>query len=532
MSTSPNFTIRHEHHFGDRIIRCYQYRPASVLDSFLASVERAPEADCIVCDGQRLSYREVAARADSMAAQLRHRGVEAGDRVALLLGNSTELVLTILGVLRAGAIFMPLNIREQSPGLKYMLAHSDARAIVYNADQGDKLPSPQDLPGLRHRFTVGGSDDHSEPFDNLLHTTGTDLELPSVNEEDPTVILFTSGTTGQPKGVIQTHFNVIHSVMHFQQTMALGDGERSLLVAPGSHVTGLVANILTMTHVAGAIVVIPAFDAVEAVNLIAREKVTHTIMVPAMYNLCLLRTNFRDHDLSAFRIGGFGGAPMPENTIAQLREQLPHLELINAYGATETTSPSTCLPLADEGRHADSVGKPVPCGEIRIMDDHGREVAPGDSGELWISGPMVSPGYWNNPEANTREFSASHWKSGDIGSMDANGFVRIFDRKKDIINRGGYNIYSVELENLIVGHPAVVECAVIPHPDNVLGEKIHVFVTQVEGQDLTEDDIRRLCRDNLADYKTPDYVTIQEEPLPRNANGKLVKAGLKEQIGG
>ena len=532
MSITANFSIRHEHHFGNRVIRCYQERPESVLASFLASVARAPETDCIVCQGHRLSYREVADRADAMAAQLHHRGVESGDRVGLLIGNSTELVLTILGVLRAGAIVMPLNIREQGPGLRYMLEHSDARALVYTIDQAVKLPAPDDLPGLRHRFAIGGTDEHSEPFDNLLQAPDIELPLPDVKEEEPAVILYTSGTTGIPKGVILTHVNILHSVMHFQHTMALGDGERTLLVAPGSHVTGLVANILAMTHVAGAIVVIPEFDAAEAVALIAREKVTHTIMVPAMYNLCLLRTNFRDHDLSAFRIGGFGGAPMPESTIAKLREQLPDLELINAYGATETTSPATCLPLGDAGRHADSVGQPVPCGDVRIMDDHGREVAPGESGELWISGPMVTPGYWNNPEATDREFTAGHWKSGDIGSMDEEGFVRIFDRKKDMINRGGYNIYSVELENLITGHPAVVECAVIPHPDEVLGEKIHVFVTRVEDQTLTDDDVRQFCRKNLADYKTPDYVTIQEEPLPRNANGKVVKAGLKERIEG
>ncbi|MFC4260840.1 class I adenylate-forming enzyme family protein [Marinobacter lacisalsi] len=531
MGQNTAFTTRYEHHFGDRIIRCYQERPASVLDSFLASVERAPDADCIVCEGQRLSYQQVADQADAMAAQLRHRGVAEGDRVGLLIGNSTELVLSILGVLRAGAIVIPLNTREQAPGLRYMLEHSDARAVVFAGEQTGKLPDPDELPGLRHRFAISGGDEHSEPFENLLQDTGTDLPLLSVNEEDPAVILYTSGTTGTPKGVILTHFNIIHSVMHFQHIMALGNGERSLMVAPGSHVTGLVANIFTMAHVAGCIVIIPGFDAVEAVNLIAREKVTHTIMVPAMYNLCLLRTNFRDHDLSAFRIGGFGGAPMPESTIAQLREQLPDLELINAYGATETTSPATSLPLGDAGRHADSVGQVVPCGDIRIMDDHGREVAPGESGELWISGPMVVPGYWNNPDASAREFTAGHWKSGDIGSVDADGFVRIFDRKKDMINRGGYNIYSVELENLITGHPSVVECAVIPHPDEVLGEKIHVFVTRVEDGTLTEADIRQFCRDNLADYKTPDYVTIQQEPLPRNANGKLVKAGLKARIG-
>lgn len=530
MTNSRDFTMRYEHHFGDRVVRCYQERPASILYSFLASVERAPEADCIVCNNERLSYRETAARAEAMAAQLQHRGVQPEDRVGLLLGNSAEFVLAVLGVLRAGAVVMPLNIREQAPGLKYMLEHSDARAIIYGADQADKLPAPGVLPGLQHRFSVGGTDKYSEPFENLLKSDGTTPPLPKTREEDPAVILYTSGTTGTPKGVILTHFNIVHSVMHFQHTMALGDGERSMLVAPGSHVTGLVANVFMMTHVAGAVVILPAFDATEAVALLAREKVTHTVMVPAMYNLCLLRTNFRDYDLSAFRIGGFGGAPMPESTIARLREQLPHLELINAYGATETTSPATCLPLGDAGRHADSVGQPVPCGDIRVMDDQGREVGPGESGELWIAGPMVSPGYWNNPEANAREFTAGYWKSGDIGSIDEQGFVRIFDRKKDMINRGGYNIYSVELENLIISHPAVVECAVIPHPDEVLGEKIHVFVTRVDGQELSADDIRQFCRENLADYKAPDYVTIQDEPLPRNANGKLVKAVLKERV--
>ncbi|MBM1143008.1 acyl--CoA ligase [Alcanivorax sp. ZXX171] len=530
MSTKQNFSVRHEHHFGDRIVRCYQERPVSVLASFLASAERAPEADCIVCNEHRLSYRETADRAAAMAAQLRHRGVEPGDRVGLLMGNSTELVLAVLGVLRAGAIVMPLNIREQAPGLRYMLEHSEATAILYDEEQSGKLPSPDDLPGLGHRFVVGRADAHGEPFDNLLKTPGSGLAPPPVKEEDPAVILYTSGTTGKPKGVILTHLNIVHSAMHYQHVMAMTDGERSLLVVPGSHVTGLVANILTMIHVAGCVVIMPAFDAIGAIELIASEKITHSVMVPAMYNLCLLRTHFRDHDLSAWRIGGFGGAPMPESTIAGLREQLPDLELINAYGATETTSPATCLPLGDAGRHADSVGLALPCGDIRIMDDHGKEVAPGESGELWIRGPMVSPGYWNNPEANTREFTAGYWKSGDIGSMDAEGFVRILDRKKDMINRGGYNIYSVELENLIISHPAVVECAAIPHPDDVLGEKIHVFVTREEDREVNENEIRRFCRENLADYKTPDYITVQEAPLPRNANGKLMKAALKQKI--
>lgn len=528
----PDFTTRYEQHFGDRIVRCYQHRPRNLLTSFLEAARRAPDNECIVCDTERLTYQEVADRIETMACQLALRGLQPGDRAGILLANSPEYLLAILAILRVGAIAVPMNIREQAAGLSYMLAHSEARVVFCDAGQAAKLPRPEDAPALRHRFLVGAGQPGTEPFEALLEPVSQDLPLPVVGEEDPAIILYTSGTTGQPKGVILTHFNIIHSVIHFQETMGLQDGERTLLVAPVSHVTGLVANVLTLFHLAGCVVIIRQFDAVEAIRLTATERVTHSVMVPAMYNLCLLRADFDDYDLSHWRIGGFGGAPMPESTIARLRDKLPGLELINAYGATETASPVTCLPLGDAGRHADSVGLVVPCGDVRIMDDHGCEVPTGESGELWISGPMVVPGYWNNPEANAREFTAGHWRSGDIGSIDQEGFIRVFDRKKDMINRGGYNIYSVELENLIVSHPDVVECAIVPHPDPVLGEKIHAFVTRRDGQDLQPDVIRDYCREHLADYKVPDYITFQDDPLPRNANGKLVKAELKGRIAG
>ena len=527
----PDFSTRYEHHFGNRVIRCYRDRLHSVLTSFQQAAQRAPESECIVCDDQRLSYREVSDRVETMARQLAARGLQGGDRAAILLGNSPEYLLGVLAILRIGAIVVPMNVREQSTGLAYMLNHSEARVVICDAGQAHKIPAPEKVPALQHRFAVGGDYPGTVPFQTLLEPIGGDLPVPPENEEDPAVILYTSGTTGTPKGVILTHLNIIHTLMHYHDVMSLQEGERTLLIAPVSHVTGLVANVLTIFHVAGCVVIIRQFDAVEAIRLIAREKVSHGVMVPAMYNLCLLRTNFEDYDLSHWRVGGFGGAPMPESTIAGLRQKVPALELINAYGATETTSPTTCLPLGDAGRHADSVGLVVPCGELRIMDDNGREVATGESGELWISGPMVVPGYWNNPEANEREFTAGHWRSGDIGSIDAEGYVRVFDRKKDMINRGGYNVYSVELENLIISHPDVVECAIVPHPDPVLGEKIHAFVTRRDDQDLDADVVRAFCREHLADYKIPDYVTIQDEPLPRNANGKLVKAELKGRIG-
>lgn len=528
MANDGRFEIRHERHFGDRVLGCYHHRPASIMESFAASLGRAPDADCLVCDGERLSYRQVNQQMQALAAQLTRRGVEPGDRVALLLGNSPELVLALLGILRLGAIAVPMNTREQRAGTAYVLNHCQARAVIFAADQAVKLPEAQAAPALRHRFSVGDPVAGAEPFTALLDGRGAEAPEPEVKEEDTAVILYTSGTTGQPKGVMLTHFNIVHSLMHFQQTMALGEGERSVLVAPASHVTGLVANILTMVHVAGCTVILRQFDALEFVRVAAEERVTHAVMVPAMYNLCLLRVDLSRFDLSAWRIGGFGGAPMPEATIAKLHEKLPNLDLINAYGATETTSPVTVLPPGDAQRHPDSVGVVVPCGEVRIMDDQGREVAPGAAGELWISGPMVVPGYWNNPEASNREFVGGYWCSGDIGSVDRQGYIRVFDRKKDMINRGGYNIYSVELENLISGYPGVAECAVVARPDPVLGEKIHVFVSLADTDAAVDEaGIKRFCAEHLADYKVPDFVTLQDAPLPRNANGKLIKATLR-----
>lgn len=529
MTVDP-FPTRYECHFGDRIVRCFRNRPASLLASFRAAVERAPDNDCLVADSGRFDYRQAADSAERIAAQLAARGLVAGDRVALLLGNDAPFLLSLLGIQRLGAIAVPINIREQASGIAYILGHCEARAVIADAEQAAKVAGPDQLPALSHRFVVGEAPVGANSFEALLAEGAPAAPEPAIDEEDTAVILYTSGTTGRPKGVMLTHFNLIHTILHYQTRMALGDGERSVLVVPASHVTGVAAIILPMLHVAGCTVMMRAFDALEFVRLAERERITHTALVPAMYNLCLLRADFDKHDLSAWRIGGFGGAPMPDVTIARLHERLPALQLINVYGATETSSPTTILPPGDALVCPDSVGTVVTCGEVRIMDDDGREVAPGEAGELWISGPMVVPGYWNSPEANEREFVAGHWRSGDIGTKDKDGYVRVHDRKKDMINRGGYNIYSVELENLIAAHPGVIECAVVARPDPVLGEKIQVFVCHDDADPVAPEAIRERCAEHLADYKVPDFITLQSEPLPRNANGKVLKAALRTPI--
>jgi O-succinylbenzoic acid--CoA ligase len=320
-------------------------------------------------------------------------------------------------------------------------------------------------------------------------------------------------------------------VQHFVLCMRIDESNRSILAVPASHVTGLIANIAATVAVGGANLLMAAFKAGDFLKLVERERATSTVLVPAMYNLCLLHSDFERANLSSWRIGGYGGAPMPVATIDALVRKLPGLQLMNAYGATETTSPVTMMPARFTREHGDSVGFRLPCADVVVVDDDGVELPPGEVGELWIAGPMVVRGYWNNPEATASEFTAGWWHSGDLGSIDDRGFVRVFDRKKDMLNRGGFKIYSVEVENLLMAYPGVLEAAVVGKPCPVLGERVHVFAC-VSDPGITEQTLRAWCAKHLADYKVPESVTLTDKPLPRNANGKLLKRVLRERLAG
>ncbi|MEQ6203974.1 class I adenylate-forming enzyme family protein [Sulfitobacter sp. HNIBRBA2951] len=486
------------------------------------------ESEALVCDDLRFTYGQLDSQIAAVAGGLERLGLAKGDRVALLLANGPEFLIVLLAAIRIGAIAVPINVREQTPELKHILNDCGAAVVVHDADIAQKLPTAADVPALKHRFSVGGAAAGSQTYETLA-VNGASVAPVELDEEDTAVILYTSGTTGQPKGAMLTHLNIIHSAMHFELCMELGSDERSLLAVPASHVTGLVATLFTMLRTGGCSVIMRAFKADDFLALAAREKVTQTLMVPAMYNLFLLRCNTADYDLSHWRIGGYGGAPMAESTIQQLAENLPDLILVNAYGATELTSPATILPLGLGAERSDSVGITVPCGEIRIVNAQGQDAKPDEHGEIWIKGPMVVPGYWKNAKKTAEEFQDGFWKSGDVGSRDAQGFVRLHDRSKDMIIRGGYNIYSAEIENTLMAHDAVIECAAIGQPDPVLGEKLHVFVHSTDPL-FDAEMVKAHCAAHLADYKTPDFVTFKAEPLPRNANGKIIKKALRDMI--
>ena len=507
--------LRHEALYGDRVVRCFAERPPTVHAMFERARAARAEADAIVCDGRRLSYAQTGEAADALAAAFAAQGVRAGERVLMLMGNRPEFITVLLALQRLGAVAVPVGAREQRPGLAYIAQQCGAVAIVFDDELAERVPDAADAPALAWRT----------PCSALAGLAGVARPIPEAatpKETDTAVILYTSGTTGRPKGAMLTHLSIAHSVLHFEACMGLHADDRAALAVPASHVTGLIAIIAAMWQVGGAVVVVPEFKAEVFVRLMATEHVSYTLMVPAMYKLCLLSEALSGADLSAWRVGGYGGAPMPVATIDALAGRLPGLTLQNAYGATETTSPATMMPAGLTRAHADSVGVALPCTDIRVMDDAGREVAPGETGELWIGGPMVVPGYWANPEATAREFTAGHWHSGDIGSIDAQGFVHIVDRKKDMLNRGGFKIYSVEVENVLAAWPGVVEAAVIGRPCPVLGERVHavVYAPGVHADDAA---LQRHCAERLADYKVPETITWSTAPLPRNANGKVMK---------
>ena len=431
---------RAEVHFDGRLVRCFSERPKSAHALLEKAVIGNPAGEAVVCGKARLTYLEFEGAVARCAAGLRARGIAKGDRVALLLANGVAFPVVVFATLRLGAIAVPMSTREQTPGLAYMLAHCGAKALVHDADLADRLPEPRATPALLQRVAVT----QGEACGGLqaLLEDGSVGEPADAGEEDTAVILYTSGTTGRPKGAMLTNLGICHSAMHYQCCMGLAARDRSVVAVPMSHVTGVIALIAAMVRAGGTMIVMPAFNAGAFLELAERERMTHTLLVPAMYNLCLMHPRFEDADLSSWRVGGFGGAPMAPATIERFAAKLPRLSLMNAYGSTETTSPATMMPPAETASRLDSVGRCVPCGEILVMDDEGREVPPGKEGEIWLRGPMVVKGYWDDAEATAAGFVAGFWRSGDIGSLDEAGYLRVFDRKKDMINRGGYKIYT------------------------------------------------------------------------------------------
>jgi len=514
--------ISYELHFNDRVVKTFQKRDNNFWNVFKKNTKHFPKNFAISDDQKKLTYAETYDLVLKQSVYLKSLGIKKGDRICLLFENSWPLIIYILVGLKDGLMVVPLNPKSSSTENLMIINDCTPKAVFFDQSLLKNITFKDEVTTVKHFISF----DEKQTFNTDVYGK---TKTTTINEEDTAFILYTSGTTGKPKGAMITHFNIIHSCLHFKRHFRLSDKDNCILVVPASHVTGLIAHIMTILFSGGTLILMKTFDVKAFLNLAEKEKLSYLIMVPAMYNLCLHRDNLENYDLSNWRIGCFGGAPMPLGTIKKLRSLLPNMLLVNAYGSTETCSPSTLMPLDYKEEFIASVGKVVETGKILIMDDNNKQVKEGETGELWISGPMVIPGYWNDPKRTSLEFVNGYWKSGDIGYQDSNNYVYILDRKKDIINRGGYKIYSSEIENLLSLSGLIIESAAIPQKDPILGEKIHVIVYTNQGKHVLEN-LKKICKESLSEYKQPDYWTFINEELPKNKNGKVLKTLLIQQM--
>lgn len=509
--------IRKELH-GHRLVSCYVDRPTNLLARIDPLFDAQGDRLAIVDGDERVAYRQLQRQAFGIAALLARAGIVQGDRVGVMLPNSADAVRAILALLYLGAVLVPIGTRSRGPEIAHIADDSGLKLIVHATSHGAEIAQAG-----HHGIDVG-----DDSWRDAVDQGGRRPAPLDIGEHDLFGILYTSGTTGRPKGVMLSHFNMIHSCRHWIEAFALTPDDRTLFAVPWTHVSGLGGVLMPFLSIGGTQVMLREFKRRDALERAAAERITHALMVPAMYALLLLEPDLASFDLHMWRIGAFGGAPMPEPTATRFAAVFPDLAMCNCYGATETTSPVTITrPGEDRGR-LDSIGRAVRCGEIRVMDERGHEVPVGQDGELWIGGPMVSSGYWGDSDATEQAFVAGFWKSGDIGSTDAEGYVRIADRKKDMIIRGGFKVYPAEVESVLTAIDGVVEAAVVGRPDDILGEAVVAFVHAHESS-ATPESIRAHCAARLSDYKVPGIVLLSDAPLPRNANGKIQKAELRSR---
>jgi acyl-CoA synthetase (AMP-forming)/AMP-acid ligase II len=494
------------------------------------SAGRLPDKTFLVEGGRSLSYAETLAGARAVAAQLQKGGVGPGDRVALLFPNCIDFCLSYFGVLMLGAVVVPMNNRLAPKELAYVLGDSGPKALIVEDQFWEAAQAMGRLTELPPRVIQAGGAKRQgvEHLDELLAAGGEPEGKPELGPDSPAAIMYTSGTTGQPKGAILSHGNVFANARNCGAHLHYKQSDTTLIVVPLFHVTGLHSMLVAFAYVGGTCVIMRAYNTADMIRLMAEHKVTVTFKVPTMYTLMLVNPALESSDLSALRLACYGGAPMAPETIVQLQQRLG-ADLINVYGLTEATSLVTVLPPCDALRKAGSIGLGTSGNRLKVVDEHGGELPPGQVGELLIKGPMVVQGYWNKPEATAAALAGGWLHTGDYARIDPEGFVYIADRKKDMIIRGGENVYSIEVESALVSHPGVLEAAVVPRAHSIFGEVVHAFVVCAPGAAPSEEEIIAHCAGLIADYKVPASVSFIAE-LPRNPGGKVLKNQLKEQV--
>ncbi len=528
-------------------LQVYKNRFRSMRD-LIAIADTRAEVDWLVQGDRRLTFGEHNALVRKVMVALTGLGVERGDRVAILTANTMEWVVMFWACAGLGAAAVPLNAWWKAEELDFALRDSGAKVLFCDPKRWDIVRDIVDeIDTLEHTFVMDldDRDGSGRPGVELLTADdpGTLPDVP-VDEDDIMAILYTSGTTGKPKGATITHRQALANLMNLALGAAVatatGRGEApgdqqaaALLIVPLFHVTGACATMVTAYAAGSKLVLMPPgrFDPDHAMATIEREKVSSIGGVPTVMWRIVEAETFGQYDLSSVTRIGYGGAPAAPELVERIKSAFPQVRssLSTAYGLTESASVATAISGQDYFDRPNSVGKPVPTVETMVIDDGGNPQPPDTVGELALRGPTIMMrGYWNRPDATAAVFLPGGWfRTGDIARIDAEGFVYLVDRAKDMIIRGGENVYCVEVENVLYEHPDVLDAALVGVPHRELGEEVKAVVQLRTGSTVTEDEIKAHCAQHLASFKVPEYVEFRHEPLPRNPAGKILKQLLR-----
>ena len=506
------------------------------------------DMDFIVYMNERLSYAEHYRRVAAVAHQLIDRfGIMKGDRVAIAMRNYPEWSIVFWAAAAAGAVVVPLNAWWTSDELEYGLIDSGTRLVFADAERLARLQQIEKELPLQHIVAVRceGVPEDVTAFDTLLQGKTNTLNLPavSINPEDNATLFYTSGTTGFPKGTLGTHRNFCSAALTMPYSAVQGmlrsggslldlmnlkkTPRAALLTVPLFHVTGCHGILLGIMSNGGKLVMMHKWEPAVALELIEEEKINTFGGVPTMIRQLLDVNEIEKRDLSTVTNVGYGGAPAPPDLLRRIKQLMPTVGASNGWGITETSAGIAANSRHDYSDNPDSVGPAAPVCDVKVVDDTGKQLVAGELGELWVRGPNVVKGYWQQAEATASSFTDGWFHTGDVGKIDEQGFIYLLDRLKDMIIRGGENIYCAEVEAALSEHTAVVSACVFGLPDEVLGEQVGAVVQLNSHDPVSEQQLQEFVADRLAAYKVPTKIWTCNEALPTGATGKVQKKELK-----
>ena len=537
--------------------RTWKNVPPTLRDVFAAGRQHGDKI-FLVHEDERVSFEAFGRATLALSEALMAEGIGKGDRVAIVMRNLPEWPVAFFAASLLGAIVTPLNAWWTGAELEYGLVDSGARLLIVDAERLARLTEHlPNCPAIQRVFVTRATDDFSEPLANPLikrlesvigapatwaTLPGGDMPEVALVPEDDATIFYTSGTTGKPKGALGTHRNIVSNIFASASAAArafLRRGEMppapdptakqkaTLLSVPFFHATGCHAVMSPSLFAGAKLVMMRKWDVVRAMELIERERITGCGGVPTIAWQIIEHPERPNYDLSSLEAVAYGGAPSAPELVRQIKATFKNAQAGNGWGMTETSATFTSHAAEDYDNRPDSCGPPVAVCDLKVVDSEGNSLPPGTVGELWGKGPNVVKGYWNKPEATAETFTDGWVHTGDLARLDDEGFCFIIDRAKDMLIRGGENIYCVEVENALYEHPAVMDAAIVARPHKSLGEEPAAVVTLVPGMTATQDELRAFLASRLAAFKVPVEVRFWDGPLPRNANGKIVKGELR-----